>query len=156
MKTVVELPDGWTAVPDQQPACWQSPDGVAWIEVDPLGPLPEDRKGWGERVLRRGVPAGASLEQVGLQNGTTQLGWPVTLVATVVKDAGGQVGEHRLSGFYEFLLYGGAVVFRARDAETFARLRPQMLERVLGQARPDLRGPEVARIDEIYDIAPTP
>jgi hypothetical protein len=28
------------------------------------------------------------------------------------------------------------------------------MERVIGQASPDLRGRELARIDELYDIAP--
>jgi hypothetical protein len=151
MKTVVAPPEGWSAVAGEG-GRWQAPGGAAWLEVDPLEPLPDDRKGWGDRVLRRGVPSGGALEQVGLANSATELGWPVTVIATVVRDADGNPIEHRLSGFFEFLLYGGVVVFHARDAETFAELRAHIMERVIGQASPDLRGRELARIDELYDI----
>src|SRR5687767_10744465 len=99
MKTMVVVPEGWTAVAERADGVsrYQAPDGEAWLEIDPLAAMPEDRKGWGERVLGRDLPDGAALEQVGLANLATQLGWPVTVVATVIKDAAGLVIEHRLS-----------------------------------------------------------
>ncbi len=152
MRTIVAAPEGWERSAAGERVRYGAPGGAAWLEVGPLEAMPEDRLAWSERVLGAELPPGGRVEQLAVTNATTELGWPFTLVETAILDATGAIVEHRLTAFYEFLLYGATVVLGARDAAKLDRGRSSAVAEVFTLARPDLRGGPVARIDELFDV----
>ncbi|MFN0253813.1 MAG: hypothetical protein ACKV2T_43505 [Kofleriaceae bacterium] len=159
MKLTFVPPDGWLTVVTPELTMHSLAGTSVRIEVLPLIPLPDDRRAWGENILRRHMPANGSVQQVHIADATTELGWPLTLVTTVLRDAAGVPVEGQLAAVFELLYYGGVIVCRTEpaDAAKWEELRPEIFRR-LGEVVPDFTTDEVERIDSLYDMtgAPTP
>ena len=155
MRMIFSLPAPWESSPSGRLVVWKHPDTNIQIEVDPVGPLPDDRKAWGERVLYRNMPEGGSLEQTEILNSTNHQAWPVTIVSTLIRNKDKDGAEVRVSMFYEFVYFGGVVVCRiAGDAvERYeSEFRQPILDAMMSVA-PEMRDAKVANIDELWDMS---
>jgi hypothetical protein len=154
---VLRLPAPWAVRREGPLSIWTQEGTGVRVEVDPLVPLPDDRKAWGERVLGRDLPPGGAVTQTDLVNTTGSAGWPATVVSSVVRDAAGVAVEARTTFFYEMLLHGVALVCRvpAVDVQRWEQeLRPILVEAMLA-AEADFRSAEVAHIGELWEMTPT-
>lgn len=109
MKLLLAMPAPWTETVTSKGTTWTRPDASVRVELGPLIPLPEDRKGWGETVIYAAVPPGGAVRQVDIVDTKTKRGWPATVVSLAYRDAAQQGAEFRVVMFLEILYYGATV-----------------------------------------------
>lgn len=155
MHTIFDLASPWTSAPVGGVLVWRRPDSRIRVEVDPLGPLPVDRKTWGEQVLFRNLPEGGSVRQTEILNAVNHKGWPATVVSTAALDADENAVESQITVFYEFLYFGTsiAVIIPADEVERWEdELRESVVDQMLS-AEPSFETDDVANVAELWDLS---
>lgn len=142
MKLVVEEPSPWPV------------QTIGGKPIDLSRPLSliiapmEDRHDrwhrWRDRVLRVGLPEGATVDITSERAALSRLEWPVQLIDSTSRSAAGAVLETRITVLYFMLEWCAAVVMRGAP-ERVAAERDRGL-RVLMAGRPDWSRPEVPAI----------
>lgn len=79
------------------------------VTIGPLVGMPDDREGWIAEVLREGVPSTFTLKRIAASDQTHAAGWPVTVVAVAVLNAGIEV-ERRIAIVFQLEVLGAIVL----------------------------------------------
>jgi hypothetical protein len=145
MRLSLEIPATWQALPGA--GHWQVGPGVR-AQVLPLTPLPDV---WGEAagpLLRRDLPAGATLRPLEASDGVTALGAPLHVEQVAVLDASGAVIEHRAGVVIHFVDWGGLLLVRAADEAALKAVGPELIA-VVASARADFTG-HIAALEQLF------
>jgi len=126
------------------------------IEIDPLLVAPDDRREWMRALLEREVLEDCSVRVLGSTQGTTERGWPLEIVDTIVVRGRDVVVEHRLAAVYDMLGHIAAVTVHASDGPRYAeQLQPYLLP-LVASAWPDWRSRVPAALSELWCLDVTP
>ncbi len=109
MKLVLPLAAPWVESNTGNGSTWTHPDTRIRVEVEPLIPLPADRKAWAERVCYAPVTPGGSVQQVDIVDTKLGRGWLTTMVSLVYRTPEKERSEFRVVFFSEIGAHGGVV-----------------------------------------------
>jgi hypothetical protein len=118
----------------------------AMLEVHPLVALPPEPRTWGLAV----VAAGVHHRLIEVVEKHTELGWPITMIASEVFDPHtNATTEYRLHALFQFLELGGVAVIRAAAPASFEQavtfVRP-----LLPHVQPDFTTDEVPALAMVW------
>ena len=146
MKLVLDLPSDWQ-VENLADGAYDvriphpGDPGDLTMHVSPLAVRDDNLIRWTERILA--AELGNEIELVGVDDSTTDLGWPVRKLLVQ------QAGSRYLYAFYHFYDHIGQVTVSAAKPELL-ELHLKRLDTMLSRARPDFSTDEVAALAQLW------
>lgn len=120
----------------------------AKLDVHPLVPLPAELETWGRDVVGAGYPP-ERIRVIAVSEQTTDLGWPVTIAGSELRDESGTVVELRVHMLFRFLEVGGIAILRATSTSAFDQAL-EFIKPLIAATRPDFHGDAVPAIALVW------
>jgi hypothetical protein len=145
MQLALDIPPSWQPVAGARQT-WLV--GDVRVQVMPLAPLPDYWLDVIPGLIRRELPAGATLRPVETSEGETVLGAPLHIQHVAVVDAAGAELEHRAAVVIMFVEWGGQILVRAPSQASLEARQVELIGVIQG-GRPDFSG-HIAALEQLF------